>query len=168
MHTCDGCGMDFDDSIQLYPRLIMSKEAKVARELAEKEGDEELCMACWLEAAESLDPRQLAMLIIILMNKLNQLIDKQMIFREPHSSNPLPQQHPWTTLPYTDSGNSYTYGKVTLCQHKDVDPNTGTSYRADMNPQNQQEHQHNFDSVKSQVNNAFETYIAGSFSELIK
>ena len=73
MNVCDGCSAAFDDSMPLYPRLIVSIEAQAAKKLAEKEGDEMLCLTCWLEATESFAPRQLAMLLICLLQKIDTL-----------------------------------------------------------------------------------------------
>lgn len=78
MRKCDGCGTEFDDSVELYPRLVMTSEAQVARRLAEKEEDEEemLCLGCWLEAVDDLDKKQLAMLLLGMLKKINSLEER--------------------------------------------------------------------------------------------
>jgi len=74
MSTCSGCGVEFDDSVELFPRLVITKEVQVARRLAEKddEGDM-LCLGCWLDAVDGLDKRQLAMLLLGMLKKINGL-----------------------------------------------------------------------------------------------
>lgn len=104
MKTCDGCGSDFDDSVELFPRLIVSKEAKVAKKLAEEEGEEMLCLPCWLDAAEGLDQRQLATLLLGMLQKVaklqQQLHESQNIFPNlPYGGieKTRPYELPWTT-----------------------------------------------------------------------
>jgi len=73
MKMCDSCRLEFDDSVDLYPRLVVSKEAQVARKLAEEEDGEDLCLTCWLEAAQQLEPKQLATLLFNMLQKVQAL-----------------------------------------------------------------------------------------------
>lgn len=74
MSTCAGCGTEFDESVELFPRLVISKEVQVARRLAEREDEEDmLCLGCWLDAVNGLDKRQLAMLLLGMLKKINGL-----------------------------------------------------------------------------------------------
>jgi len=86
---CDGCAMEFDDGIDLYPRLITAKEVQVARKLAEKEGDDKLCISCWLACVEDLDSKQLAGLLLSMMVK-NKQLESEIIQR----ALTLPNVHP--------------------------------------------------------------------------
>lgn len=76
MEMCDGCGTEFDDSVELFPRLIVNKEAQVARKLAEKKGNDMLCLPCWLEAVDAVDPKQLAMLLLGMLKKNTSLEER--------------------------------------------------------------------------------------------
>ena len=73
MRKCAGCAKEFDDAIELYPRLIFTKEARMARRLAAREGEEFLCLGCWLEAIEHCDNKDLAMLILGMLRKVSLL-----------------------------------------------------------------------------------------------
>lgn len=73
MHKCAGCAKEFDDAIELYPRLIFTKEARMARRLAAREGEELLCLGCWLEAIEHCDNKDLAMLVLGMLRKVSAL-----------------------------------------------------------------------------------------------
>jgi hypothetical protein len=74
MAKCDGCGREFDDIVQLYPRLIVTKEAQVAKKLAESNGKDMLCLQCWLQTIDSVEPKDLAMLLLSLLDKLNRVV----------------------------------------------------------------------------------------------
>jgi hypothetical protein len=73
MKKCSGCSREFDDAIPLYPRLILTKEAQVARKLAESVGDDILCLTCWLEAINAVDSKDLALLLLGMLDKINAL-----------------------------------------------------------------------------------------------
>jgi len=106
MKKCDGCGTEFDDSVSLFPRLVISKEVQVARRLAEREEEEDmLCLGCWLEAVDHLDKKQLAMLLLGMLRKIDGLqeeLAKRFTFPqspgiiEKDESPWAPQPHPYT------------------------------------------------------------------------
>lgn len=74
MNKCDGCGTEFDDSVDLFPRLVITKEAQVARKLSEREDEEDmLCLGCWLDAVDGLEKKQLAMILLGMLRKVNNL-----------------------------------------------------------------------------------------------
>jgi len=104
MKKCNGCGTEFDDSVELFPRLVISKEVQVARRLAEREEEEDmLCLGCWLEAVDHLDKKQLAMLLLGMLKKIDGLqeeLAKRWSF--PGGSDIVekePQTYPWGTHP---------------------------------------------------------------------
>jgi hypothetical protein len=105
MQRCDGCGTEFDDSVDLFPRLIVSKEVQVARRLAEKEDEEDmLCLECWLEAIEHVNKKQLAMLLLGMLRKIEGLQDqiarKWSLPRSPEIvEKEAPYVKPWVTAP---------------------------------------------------------------------
>ena len=111
MKKCDGCGTEFDDSVELFPRLIMTKEDQVARKLAEREDEEELlCLGCWLEAIDNLEKKQLAMLLLGMLRKINYLEERlSRAYTYPGESEGLlekmkrynPPSRPYTTSPNT-------------------------------------------------------------------
>jgi hypothetical protein len=104
MVRCDGCGREFDDVVQLYPRLIITKEAQVAKKLAESNGKDMLCLQCWLQTAEAVDPKDLAMILLSLFDKLNRAVKENNDLRVRlvpyHTDNPTPGAYkpyqPWT------------------------------------------------------------------------
>ena len=124
MAICDGCGTSFDESVELYPRLVITKEAQVARKLAEKENEEMLCLGCWLEATDGLDKKQLAMLLLAMLGKINTLEkalqdrDKKSypdfsdIVEKSRKSSPTQPSNPWVS---PVSNPPFIYKQVTTC-----------------------------------------------------
>lgn len=116
MNKCDGCGTEFDESVSLYPRLVMSKEVQVARKLAEREEEDMLCLGCWLDSIDSIDKKQLAMLILGMLQKITDL-EKRAWARSmfPGSGMVEKKSYPWESQPgpYTspNSGTVWTGGQ---------------------------------------------------------
>jgi len=101
MRKCDGCSTEFDDTVQLYPRLVFTKEIRMARRLAAKEGEEQLCLGCWLESAENCDQRQLAMLILGMLGKISSLETRlQQALLGQHSRDLADIEKEWTPIPF--------------------------------------------------------------------
>jgi hypothetical protein len=102
MKKCDGCGKEFDDSIELFPRLIVSKEAQIARKLAERGGKDMLCLPCWLESMQSVDNKDLASLLLMLLRRNQELERERRPFSLPVQPDPssYPPVNPWTITPY--------------------------------------------------------------------
>jgi len=69
---CADCETTFDDSVELYPRLVVSKNEAIARKLAEKaQGTGELlCLKCWMESLKLVDIESLGVVIMGLMKKI--------------------------------------------------------------------------------------------------
>lgn len=108
MHKCDGCGVEFDESVALYPRLVVTQEVQVARRLAEKEEEEMLCLGCWLDAVDGLEKRQLAMLLLAMLQKIDTLQNARLpgwnegvVEKSPRSSyvSPYPAEKVWVGRP---------------------------------------------------------------------
>lgn len=69
---CDGCGTDFSSDVELYPKLVVTRDERLARKLADKTGDgkeEMLCMSCWMKAIHLCDIETLGMLMLGLLRK---------------------------------------------------------------------------------------------------
>ena len=94
MKTCDGCGVEFNDSVDLFPRLVILKEVQVARRLAEKEDGDMLCLSCWLEATEVLEKKQLAMVLLGLLRKIEGLNDQIARIYKPPINPVVEKQYP--------------------------------------------------------------------------
>jgi len=79
--VCDGCGTDFSGDVELFPKLVITRDERVARELADKEGDgkeEMLCITCWLKALQLCEKDALGMLLLGLMRK-NRALEEELI-----------------------------------------------------------------------------------------
>lgn len=98
MPVCSGCGVEFDESVDLYPRLVITQEVKVARKLAEKEDEEDmLCLGCWLDAADDLDKRQMATLLLGMLRKINRLEEElSKRWKYPSSDGVIEKIREWT------------------------------------------------------------------------
>lgn len=104
MKVCDGCGTEFTDDVELFPRLVFTKEVQVARKLAEKKGEEMLCLDCFLASVEDLEKKHLAMALLGLLRKIRSLERddsyggfkkfKEMIEKSP-PANPYPPAPPY-------------------------------------------------------------------------
>lgn len=69
---CDGCGTDFTDDVELFPKLLITKDERMARKLAEKRGDgkeEMLCITCWLQALQMCEKDALGMLLLGMLRR---------------------------------------------------------------------------------------------------
>jgi len=86
---CDGCGTDFSDDVELFPKFVITKDERMARKLAEKQGDgkeEMLCITCWLQALQLCEKDALGMLLLGMLRKQRALETE--LLRQQNSGSP--------------------------------------------------------------------------------
>jgi hypothetical protein len=117
MKTCDGCGTEFADDVELFPRLVFTREVQVARKLAERKGEEMLCLNCFLASIEDMEKKHLAMALLGLLRKIRSLEKNsgfdgyrklQEVIEKSAPVNPYPQPQPYPNPIWigTDSDDS--------------------------------------------------------------
>jgi hypothetical protein len=73
MKKCDGCGMEFDDKVELYPRLVADKAAQTAKTLKGAAANEKLCIACFIRSLEGIDAATIGTILISLIGQVQDL-----------------------------------------------------------------------------------------------
>ena len=118
--VCETCQNEFPEGTELFPKLIVTRDERVARELMDDKAEVLLCMKCWFADVKRIPSEDLAMAMLALLKKVRSLessSSKNWTDVIEKMKQPQPWQQPTWVGPYSPPGVVYP-GPHTV-------PNTG-------------------------------------------
>ena len=71
--VCEVCQNEFPEGTELFPKLIVTRDERVARELMDDKRDVRLCLKCWFEDVKKIPSEDLAMATLALLKKVRSM-----------------------------------------------------------------------------------------------